>query len=470
MGKCISQNRREQAANTDEPHLIEEDSDPSLWSQQQVLSWLSTIDLNIQPDEKLKLYKKFKKNKIDGNKLTQLTEIKLKQKLKINAIGLRLELMKVINNKKSCQGYPSPLYHNKYQLPQYYPCDYKYRIHIDLSSQNQSPKSSKSKPNINDSNQPINTYIHSTAVHNKDRLSWTIGTIILLNLFDYQTWCAAQIIETCKSQDAFLFGIDERLTDYVTVIYDLGNGIFDSKKVCRFDRKQIKSDERFLRNRWKLQKNCMVEIFNPSLNQWIHSYIKSFGSNNKNHFNIANCNIQNQNRWHPQIRCSEALLNLNLNSELHIFKFDEFKDNLSKTACCAKIKEIYNHEYLGNIYKNNKIQKLDIFKVIYKTPNNKYYYKYIHQFSANILLLNTDIDRPATDYTDLEVAMYSNVIEPDPNDEFHIQLLIEGWLRRKFRKYRMDYQADLVQLMNECSYHTGPNYGLIMYLESKYWS
>ncbi len=37
----------------------------------------------------------------------------------------------------------------------------------------------------------------------------------------------------------------------------LGNGIFDSKKVCRFDRKQIKSDERFLHNRWKLQKNCI---------------------------------------------------------------------------------------------------------------------------------------------------------------------------------------------------------------------
>ncbi len=112
-----------------------------------------------------------------------------------------------------------------------------------------------------------------------DRLSRTFGAIVLC-LFEYGTWCAAQIMETCKSQDAFPFGVDETLTDYVTVIYDLGNGTFDPKKVCRLDSSQIKYDERCLRDPCKLQRHCMVGVFNPSLNQWIHSYIKSFGSIN----------------------------------------------------------------------------------------------------------------------------------------------------------------------------------------------
>ncbi len=89
------------------------------------------------------------------------------------------------------------------------------------------------------------------------------------------------------------------------------------------------------------------------------------------------------------------------------------------------------------IYNNKILQKLDIFKVIQKTQNNnQYYYKYIHQFSANILLIPTDNinDRPS-DYTDLDIIMSQsdctdcNIIKHDPNAQLYVQLLLKGWFK-----------------------------------------
>lgn len=81
-------------------------------------------------------------------------------------------------------------------------------------------------------------------------------------LVELEIWYAAQN-ETCDSQDAFLFGIDERLA----------NGIFDSTIICRFDKNQIETDGRFLRNRWKSQSNFIIKVFNKFTNKWIPSYI-----------------------------------------------------------------------------------------------------------------------------------------------------------------------------------------------------
>jgi len=132
--------------------------------------------------------------------------------------------------------------------------------------------------------------------------------------------------------------------------------------------------------------------------------------------------------------------------------------------CCGKIVEIF--EFDAN--------KLDVFKVIYKTEDDQYFYKYIHQFSANILLLNNDDERPS-DYTDLEVAIYSKItpktIRHDVTDQLHSDLLLKGWIRRTLNDEMNN--NDLVNvislLMNKDDY-IGPNYEQILYLESKYWS
>ncbi len=57
---------------------------------------------------------------------------------------------------------------------------------------------------------------------------------------------------------------------------------------------------------------------------------------------------------------------------------------------------------------NLKVMFIIIIK--YKTPNNKYFYKYIHQFSANILLLSTYIHR--SNYTDIKVIMETQQKNP----------------------------------------------------------
>lgn len=425
MGHCLSGNKNNEQCRVRD---IEDknnnkkllNSNLSQWNEFQVLEWIKCLDLSRNDEDKL--LKKFKKYHVDGEKLfNKIDEKILKKKFKINGIALRLELIKAINKERSKY---------EYQLPQYYPFDYKYN-------------------NGNDSN---NNYDYDDNKFN-DRKAWTIGTVVVIYCKNYEIWCVGKIVEIknkiIMSSDGLLYSFKEKKSNDVIVAYDLGNGQIEYETINRFNVKRIKSDKRFLKNRLKLRKGCQIEIFDLSITkqcEWRHSYIKN----------------ENFNRWSPKIRCSESLLNLTINSELYVYHC------LENNYFCAKIIEIFSNDYVDN----NK--QLDIFKVIYKYNDNNYYFKYIHQFSANILLLNNHQERPSH-YTDLEVIIYSNKrkkIKHDLIDQQYTNLLLNGYLRSIIinNNYNNIDFVNIISLLMHQQDYIGPNYQLIIYLENKFWS
>ena len=161
----------------------------SEWSDIEVSNWIKTLDL----DQKSKdvLMKRCKKHKINGNKLENFINDKtLKENLKINGIGLRLEFMEAINKQKSLQSYPSPLYeNNRYQLPQHYPFDYQYRInecnYCNRRHQYRVINKQNLKSRANRLRRRGGGYkcIDDDDLQNDDnidRKSWTLGTVVLI--------------------------------------------------------------------------------------------------------------------------------------------------------------------------------------------------------------------------------------------------------------------------------------------------
>ena len=118
---------------------------------------------------------------------------------------------------------------------------------------------------------------------------------------------------------------------------------------------------------------------------------------------------------------------------------------------------------------------MDIFKVIYKSHKD-YFFKYIHQFSANILVSSIERERPS-DYTDLEVALHSTYLNNKQTkfkhaltDKRYADLLLNGYLIsfNQNNNHHIDLVNVLYNIINEKDY-IGPLYELIIYIENKYW-
>jgi len=508
MGSCLSHVEPDSPDNPQFPINTEQaphmDAIPiSKWSQHEVSRFILSMD--VMPKEQRRIITKFKKYKIDGDKLLKLNDKILKRKLKIDGVGLRLELMNAIKNLQNSQKSASQL--TCHSLPSYYPFDYQYRVsyeydHEELAldrehdhhakdSRDQLLRTSSTNTNTTTvSYSSINECADTVADRKQfllarsstlrrngngyrlaididdanhaelqQRHSWTVGTVVLIYCANYNTYFVGQI---------------ESVHDYaplentVTVVYDIGYGQIERKTINRFDLFGIKSDERFLKNRAKLSKTCLIEVFDEATQQWRHSYITDFASPfdrdsfvvvNVNNSDADDCQNLTYSRWSPQIRCSEAMLSLTINSEMHIFNY------LTRNYNCAKIVDIFNND-----------DQLDIFKVIYKTDDHQFFYKYVHCFSANILLLNNDDERPL-DYTLLEVAIHSNhfryaQIKHDVVDERYSDLLLKGWLREHEASHAcsLDFVNLLALLLRKGERdYIGPNYQLIIYLEQKFW-
>ena len=179
--------------------------------------------------------------------------------------------------------------------------------------------------------------------------------------------------------------------------------------------------DRVTKNRLKLTKGCLIEVFRNQ--RWQQSYITESSDSETQRIDFTvydpEKNVEkNKNeplrysRWSRDIRCHEKLLSLSKSSDLLVYN-----KNMGR-YWCAKIVEIFDYDE----------PQLDIFKVIYKTDQNQYFYKYIHQFSANILSLANNDQRPS-DYTELEVAIHSNhsspLIKHDIMDAHYAQLLLQ---------------------------------------------
>eukprot|EP01084_Bolivina_argentea_P029993 55641_1 len=202
-----------------------------------------------------------------------------------------------------------------------------------------------------------------------------------------------------------------------------------------YERFQLIPRPGYIRQRKKLTKNCMVEIYSSRSKQWdLHPIENKNGK-------VITVNNKKRNIWSHKVRCCADSLNLTETSLIMVF-----------------VPHI-NGWRIGKIMKMKKSATdscaLDVFKLNY-VNDNKIYEKNVHRFTCSIIPI--DEDCAVLDNNDQK-----ETILPDPTDLQCCRLLVEGYYRQEASLYK--YFKDLSSLV--CKYIGCETYELIMAIDEK---